>query len=263
MKRAARRALIALAVVYLCALVMLTSLQRKLLFPAPPYEPVPAGRGALIDVRSPARFVAHHAPARGGATVVYFHGNGDQLAGAVSLGELFTAEGHGFYAVEYPGYGPFREGAPSEDAILAAAEASLVHLRDALHVPTARTVLIGQSLGSGVATEMARRGFGAKLVLLSPFLSIPDVAARHFPWLPVRALLRDRFDSASRAPSVAQPTLVLHGTADDLIPMSQGEALARRFPRGRFVAVRGAGHNDLWGRYAAQVLASIDAFVGE
>ena len=256
-----RRALAVLAAGCVTLLVVLASLQRQFIFPVPPFEPVPPAGGTLLDVRAPARFVAHHTPARNGTTVVYFHGNGDQLAGAVSLGALFIEQGYGFFAVEYPGYGPFRDASPSEPAILASAEAALRHLRDTLHVPAARTALIGQSLGSGVATEMARRGFGAKLVLLSPFLSIPDVAAAHFPLLPSRALILDTFDNAARAPSVTQPALVLHGTADALIPMAQGEALARRFPHGRFIPVRGAGHNDLWSYSAAPVLSSIAAFL--
>lgn len=236
------------ALAYVCAVVLLAALQRRMLFPAPPPAPIPPGRGALIDRRDArgTRFVAHHVPARGLRTLVFFHGNGDQLAGAVQLGGLFTPEGFGFYAVEYPGYGPMAGGSPSEESLFRAADAALVHLRDTLQVPAAQTVLIGQSLGTGVAVEMARRGHGGRVALLSPFLSVPDAAAVALPWAPVRWLVRDRFDSASRAPSVAAPALVVHGTIDTLIPAAQGAALARRFPRGRFVPVPGAGHNDLW-----------------
>jgi pimeloyl-ACP methyl ester carboxylesterase len=262
--RLARRALRSAALLYVLVVMLFAGLQRRMLFPAPPPAQVPGDAHARIDRRDArgTRFAAHFTPARGDRpTLVYLHGNGDQLATAVEVGDPFTADGFGFYAVEYPGYGPLRDLAPSEAALFASTDAALAHLRDALGVPAARTVLLGQSLGSCVATEMARRGHAARLALLSPFLSIPDVAALHFPWLPVRWIVRDRFDSAARAPDVTVPALVIHGAADALIPAAQGDALARRFPRGRYHSVPGAGHNDLWsGAFGVGVTEAVAAF---
>jgi pimeloyl-ACP methyl ester carboxylesterase len=109
-----------------------------------------------------------------------------------------------------------------------------------------RLVLEGQSLGSGVAVWLAQHGWGTRMVLLSPYTSLPDVGARAFPMFPVRLLMRDRFDSASRAPSIRMPVLVLHGPNDEVVPFELGKALASKFPNARFVEVPSARHNDIW-----------------
>jgi pimeloyl-ACP methyl ester carboxylesterase len=97
-------------------------------------------------------------------------------------------------------------------------------------------------------------------VLLSAYTSLPAVAERGLVRLfPVRLLMRDRFDSAARAPRIGQPVLLLHGNRDEVIPFDLGRALAGRFPRARFVEVDGAHHNDLWER--PPTLAEYVAFV--
>src|SRR5258708_30716220 len=93
-------------------------------------------------------------------------------------------------------------------------------------------VLWGMSLGTGVAVEMATRGRGAALVLVAPFTSIPDAAARIAPILPVGLLIGDRFDNLSKAPRLNIPTVVVRGTADDVAPFAIGELRAAAI-RGR------------------------------
>ena len=78
--------------------------------------------------------------------------------------------------------------------------------------------------------------------------ALPDVAQAAFPFLPARLLMLDRFDSAAKAPKVNVPVLVVHGTADQVIPQALGRELAGRFPNARFVSVEGGHHNDLWER---------------
>lgn len=95
-------------------------------------------------------------------------------------------------------------------------------------------MLFGQSLGTGGAVALAAGGYGTRLVLLPPSTSLPDVAAPLLRWLPMRSLMRDRFDSLSKAGAVRQPTLVLHGTADEVIPFPLGQRLARSIPNGQW-----------------------------
>jgi fermentation-respiration switch protein FrsA (DUF1100 family) len=159
---------------------------------------------------------------------------------------LYKSLGYGVLAVEYPGYGA-APGKTSETSIYESAEAALKWLGQR------RVILSGQSLGSGVAVEMARRGFGEKLVLISPYTSMADVAAFHFPWLPVRLLLKHKFDSASK--KVEQPVLIIHGTDDEVVPFALGEKLSKHFPRARFIPIQGAHHNDIW-RYAPAAIAA-------
>jgi len=222
--------------------------QRKLVFPAPPDVEEPAVAGATL-LRLPSgdgTVYALHLPAPEGApTIVYFHSNGEQLADSRYLAQALHRQGFGFYSVEYPGYGLARSGAPSESGIYAAAEAALVHLEGALHVPRERIILVGRSLGSGVATEMAARGHGAKLALVSPYTSIADVGAQAFPFLPVRLLVRDRFDTLSKAARIALPVLLLHGSEDEVIPVAMSWTLSKRFPKATVRLVLGAQHNDV------------------
>ena len=120
-----------------------------------------------------------------------------------------------------------------------------------MKVDRSRLVLVGQSVGTGVAVTMASKGWGSRLVLVSPYTSLPAVAAKAFPFLPTSLLMRDRFDSASKAPGLKLPTLIIHGTKDEVIPFELGEALSRAIPGAKFVPVQGAGHNDLIDREEA------------
>ena len=241
-------AAVALTYGVLCLLVF--RFQRSLLFPVPPGAREPRMPGAtLLRIPGPEGSTVYvlHVPAPPGApTVVHFHGNGDQLADQAPVVRRFQDAGLGIYVMEYPGYGLAADKGPSEQGIYAAAEAALAHLHGPLGVPNERTVLQGQSLGSGVAVEMARRGHGARLVLLTPYTSIGDMGARIFPWLPARLLVRDRFDSAAKAPEVKLPVLIVHGTRDEVIPVDMGQTLGRLFPRATVHLVEGATHNDVF-----------------
>lgn len=253
-------ATVSLVYLVLCLLVFL--FQRSILFPVPPGAREPRMPGAtLLRIPGPegSTVPVLHVPAPPGApTVVHFHGNGDQLADQVPVVRRFQEAGLGIYVMEYPGYGLAADRGPSEQGIYAAAEVALAHLHGALGVPRERTVLQGQSLGSGVAVEMARRGHGTRLVLLTPYTSIGDMGARTFPWLPVRLLVRDRFDSAAKAPEVKLPVLIVHGTRDEVIPVDMGQTLGRLFPQATVRLVDGATHNDVF--YAPGVLEELVRF---
>lgn len=247
MKRARRIVTIvlgtlALGYVLLCGALFVW--QRDVLFPAPEQlgEVWPGAR--RVDVPDGTFFLFREV-AGDGPVVVHFHGNAEQVSNLSWLAEELARRGASLVAVEYPGY-PGTKGGPSEDALLAASEAALQHLTTTLKVDRARLVLQGQSVGTGVAVELARRGWGRRLALLSPYTSLPDVGARAFPMFPVRLLMRDRFDSATRASGVKVPTLVVHGTKDQVIPWALGKELSAAIAGARFFSVDGADHNDLW-----------------
>lgn len=269
----ARRVMVAvlLGVVLLYALLILAAFvgQRALLFPAPAPAREVTGPGTLIHLPLPegpggrSQTVAYWLPGTRTTTLVYFHGNAEQLADAALLARLLQRTGVGVLAVEYPGYG-LAGGAPSEAGLYAAGEAASLHLTQVLRIPPDQVVLLGQSLGSGVAAELALRGRGGKLVLLSPYTSIPDLAAQLLPFLPARFLVRDRLDTASKAPRITVPTLIIHGTRDEVIPCGMARALAGLFPRAALHLVEGAHHNDLWDWPQAPALAErIAAFASD
>jgi len=227
---------------YLGLGALLFLLQRPLLFPAPRTAVAPVGQGRILQV--PGGTPMLWRPAEGtGPVVVHFHGNGEQIASEAWLGEELARRGISFAAVEYPGY-PGAAGGPSEEGIVAAAEKALDHLTTRMGIARERVVLSGQSLGTGVAVVLASRGWGARTVLLSPYTSLPAVAASGILRLfPLRLLMRD---SEALAAGIHHPVLVLHGDRDEVVPFELGKALAGRFPRARFVRIEGADHNDLW-----------------
>jgi hypothetical protein len=251
---------------YVGLLVLVYSQQRSILYPAPK-----RGEGTLrrelgyrrlTQPGAPVVDVLHLPAPEGAPTVVHFHGNGEEIGYLRDFGMALHLQGLGFYAVEYPGYGAM-PGSPSEEALYATAEAALVDLR-ALGVGPESTVLSGRSLGTGVAVEMARRGHGARLVLLAPFSSVVELAGRLFPFLPTRLLVKDRYDSAAKAPAIGIPVLLFHGEQDEVIPVELGRKLGGLFPRATVETVPGAMHNDLLERAGGErLLERIAAFAME
>jgi len=255
---------VALALAYALVVLAVYAGQRRLIYPARGVGAVPELRGATLEkLDGPDGTRAHalYAKALDGApTLVHFHGNGEELADLVDLVELFHRRGLGVLAVEYPGYGLSKPGEPSERAIYETAEALLRDLRENKAVSRALTVLSGQSLGSGVAVEMARRGHGARVVLYSPYTSIADVADVYLPFLPNRLLVKDRFDSKSKAASIDLPVLVVHGTEDEVIPFELGRELTTCFPNARLIRVEQGRHNDLFARGGDALLGELERF---
>jgi fermentation-respiration switch protein FrsA (DUF1100 family) len=175
-------------------------------------------------------------------TVLYFHGNAQSAAACLPLGEYLASRGVQVFLAEYRGFGGC-SGWSSEGGLYEDAEAAHELLR-ARGVKEDRLVIIGRSLGTGVAVEMARRGYGCGLLLVSPYTSITDVGRNRFGPLVHLAWL-DAFDSLSKIGSVKVPVVAIHGTADTLIPMALGKRLVEAAPSGRLVPVEGCGHNDL------------------
>jgi hypothetical protein len=264
MSRLRRMLTLLLSIFALCYLVLCMAafaLQRSMLFPAPRASiPLPKDQGfSRLPLKGELFADTFYLPPPPGApTVVHFHGNGEQLLDQMDLGARLHAWGLGFLAIEYPGYGA-SPGSPTEDGIYAAADAGLAWLR-AQGVPPERTVLSGRSLGTGVAVEMAKRGHGMRVMLVSPYTSIADMAGLSFPFLPTRLLVRDRFDTFSKAPTLDVPVLVIHGEQDTLIPVEMGRRLGTRFPRATVETVAGAGHNDVLERSGTKLVDRMAAF---
>jgi hypothetical protein len=248
--------LLVLGGLYLALCGLLFAVQRSLIFPAPT-ELFQQKVMEKVDVPGATFFLWKRAQGDG-PVVVHFHGNGEQVGYLGFLANEWADRGVSFVAVEYPGY-PGTSGGPSEDGLIEAGEAALKHLTTTLGIDRKRIVLEGQSVGTGVATALAARGWGTKLVLLSPYTSLPDVGAKAMPFVPVRLLMRDRFNSESRASEIKVPTLIVHGTNDQVIPYELGELMSKAISGAKLLAVEKAGHNDLWDR--PETLAIFDFVV--
>ena len=190
------------------------------------------------------KVIVWHVPPKGDRPVVlYFHGNGGSLAWRANRFRSFVADGTGLVALSYRGYGG-STGSPTEAGLIADAEAAYAFA--AARYPVERIAVWGESLGTGVAVALAASHKIARLILETPFTSAADVGARIYWFLPVQFLMKDSFRSDARIGKVTVPVLILHGTADALIPFDHGEklfALANE-PK-RFVRLEGGGHSDL------------------
>ena len=157
-------------------------------------------------------------------TLLYFYGNGTCLKTSTDQLEEFRRSGANVLIAEYVGYG-MSTGRPSEDGCYATADAAYDYLRSRPDIDPTRIVAAGGSLGGAVAIDLAARKPVAGLITFMTFTSLTDVAANHFPLVPV-SLLRYRFDSVSKIRQVHCPILLTHGTSDLLVPHGMMDRLA-------------------------------------
>ena len=189
--------------------------------------------------------------------IIFLHGNGGSLLHRGGRVRQFQREGWGAILVGWRGFGG-NPGEPREAGLLADAVAALDLLR-AEGVPPTRIVLWGESLGTGVATRLAaeRPGDIGALVLESPYTSMLALAGHHYPWVPARLLLRDRYDTLSRIGAVRAPILVVYGGEDALVPPAMSRAVAAAAsPPALSWEAPDAGHLDLTAAGAPAVAAA-------
>ncbi len=192
----------------------------------------------------------------GSRVLVDFHNNRETAESRVGLARALRSRGFGVLLVEYRGYGGSGGGEPTEEGLYLDAEAALDML-SRRGIDADRIVLCGTSLGTGVAAEMARRGRGARLVLVSPYTSLPDLVVDRLPFLPARALMPDHFDTLAKSSAIRVPTVIIHGDDDEIVPIGMGEQLARAIPAARLVRVSGGHHGDLFAREGDRLMAEI------
>ena len=223
---------------YLGLCAALFAFQRSLIYLPQPC-PQAAVAGAVSLPVDGAEILVTVRERAGAPAVIYFGGNAEIVPRAVP--ELAAAfPDSALYLPHYRGYCG-STGSPSEEALLADALA----VYDMVRRRHDSIVVIGRSLGSAVAVHLAGSRPVTGLVLITPFDSLAAVAARHYPFFPVRLLLRDRFDSRPRAAQVAAPTLILAAEHDEIVPRGSTENLHAAFRPGlsRLVVVPETGHN--------------------
>jgi uncharacterized protein len=254
------------AVGYLGGVAVLYFTQRSLIFPipqtvrtTPEAAGFPEAEEHILTTADGEKVIVWHVPAKPGhAVVIYFPGNGDFLAGRVSRLRSISSDGTGLVALSYRGYAG-STGQPSEQGLLL--DAAAAYAFTTARYGADRIVAWGFSLGTGVAVALAATQPVGKLILEAPYTSITDIAALRYPMVPVRWLIRDRFQSDQRIERVTAPLLVMHGGRDGVIPIAFGErlfALANQ-PK-QFVAFPEGGHDNL-GDYGA--LETARHFIGD
>ena len=225
-------------------------LQDQLIFQP---RPLPEAQRVVIEQRqAPARSLflqaadgtrlhAWHLPGAPGAPLVlYFGGNAEEVSRMLPRVAAQTP-GSGWLLVDYRGYGA-SGGTPSESALVADALQWHDHAKSQLGA--GRIVVLGRSLGSAVAVQVAAERGAAGVILVTPYDSMTNVARHYYPFLPVRLLLKHPFDSLARAPAIGAPLLCLVAERDEVIPVVHSKRLFEAWngPK-RWVELRGAGHN--------------------
>ncbi len=184
----------------------------------------PATRDVWLISSDGTKIHARHLPCEGATGAIHFsHGNGGNLShrdGGMHI--LRDAFRRSVLIYDYPGYGK-SEGRPTEPGVYAAADAAWEWLAQK-HAPE-RIVLFGESLGGGVAVELATRHDCAGLVLFSTFESLPKAAKAKIPWMPCETLMSNRFDNAAKLPGIRTPVFIAHGDADEVIPFGHSQRL--------------------------------------
>ena len=259
MLHAAKQIAVFVAVAYLAVVAAMFLLQRKLQYFPDTYRYAPedvelSGVEAIeIGTQDGETLVGWYSPPRDGAPVVlYFHGNAGSIANRWPRMAVAQMSGYGMLLVSYRGYGG-STGKPTQDGLIRDARAAL----DALHERGAKQediVYYGESLGTGVAVALAAERPPMALVLEAPFTSAADIAAEVYWWIPVKALMRDQFDSMSKIGALDVPLLVLHGDRDTVIPVRFGRRLYAAAPGPKeMIELPGSGHSlsvdeALWAR---------------
>jgi len=227
-----------------------------------PFEEVTLDSRAPSE-KKPARIVAWFVPAaKDRGTVLLFHGNAGTIADRGEIIGILHDLGLNVFIVDYRGYGK-SEGAPTEQGLYADAAAAWEYLTLKRGIPARRIIVMGKSLGGGVASQLAeRRGPGA-LILQSTFTSTADMGARLYPFLPIRLLTRHRYETLKRMPKIQCPVLVAHSPQDEMVPYAFGRAIydAALQPK-RFLEMRGS-HNEGFLEMGKQYPDGMDAFLKE
>ncbi len=246
-----KRIVLAALMLYLLLGAAVFSFQRKLLyFPPSLYlTPTAVGVPEMKEIRGGSG--GWYAPPKesNGKVVMVFHGNGSAVYSNHDIFRDLMNAGYGVWSVGYPGYPANSEflGNPSEKNLVDEAIKQYEHLVISYKTKPENIIFYGTSLGSGVAAQLAAKHKPALLIMDAPFNSVLDMGRKQMPWLPVSLLMKDKFESDKALANLDVPMIWIHGTADRIIPLSQGQKLYDGYsgPKSAHI-IEGGQHTNLW-----------------
>lgn len=261
-----KRFIVAAITLYLMAAALAFTFQRKLLYFPPEVYLTPAAVGVSemteidfqLDDKSWATGWYVPPAIMDGKVIMVFHGNGSSVYANHHIFRDLIDKGYGVFSVGYPGY-PGRaseKSKPSQTKIVQAAREQYDYLIAQGHAPE-QIIFYGTSLGSGVAAQLSAIHKPSLLIMDAPFNSILDMGRRQMPWLPVSLLMRDKFQSDKALVELDVPLIWTHGTADRIVPISQGQKLYDGYngPKSAHI-IEGGQHTNLWGLGGREIVFS-------
>ena len=248
----ARRLLKVLGIVYCSAGIALYFLQEKLMF-----RPIPLPRGYQFKFDSPfkevnirlnkkdnlniVQFFPNDSISKG--VVLYFHGNRDNINWYARYAENFTKHGYEIWITDYPGYGKTTGKLTEENLYIQAKE---VYKLARSKFGKDHIIVYGKSLGSGIASYLASKEPCSRLILETPYYSMPDLLSTYVPFYPVHALSHFKLPTAEYLKKLTIPVTIFHGNADWVIPYRCAEKLKQFLkPGDEFITIDKCSHNDL------------------
>jgi len=233
--------------------IVLWHLQEQILF-----HPTPLTAGYRFDFKQPHReyllpvtdestlSLVRFFPAdtnRKKGVVLYFHGNRENINRYARFATDFTAAGYEVWMMDYPGFGK-SSGTLTEDRLYS--DADVVYRMAAGQISSDSILIYGKSLGTGIAAELASRRNCKRLILETPYYSIPELAWFHFPLFPVKRMLRYDFPTYARLPQVQAPVTIFQGTRDRIVPYRHAQKLVPLLKsKDEFVTIKKGAHNNL------------------
>jgi len=198
-------------------------------------------------------------PQPSGLTLLLLHGNAGNISHRMDKYAALLGLGVNVFAFDYRGYGS-STGEPSEAGLYHDADAAYRYLTKQRGIAPQRLILYGESLGSAVAVDLASKQPSGGVILEEAFTSATDVAQQMYPFLPMRWLVRSKFDTLDKIAHINAPLLILHSQDDELFPLNYAQRLlaAARLPK-QLVVLHG-GHNDAFVVSATQYRAALQRF---
>jgi hypothetical protein len=245
---------------YLCLLIFLYLFQRNLIYvPSKDYiSPNLIGLNDFEEIKVQSEYdessLTHWYKALNfkeegfKGVVIFFHGNAGSIVDRAYIYRLFAENNFEVLAFEYRGYGVNAEiGKPNEADFYKDAESAINYLIKNRNVNPEDIILVGESLGSGIAVEMATKYQDSKaLILISPFASLIEAAKVSYPYVPVKLMLKDKYNSIAKVNDIKSKTIIFHGDRDRLIPIEQSHMLLEKLNvEKNLIIMENYGHNDL------------------
>lgn len=253
-----KRPFISLGSIYLLLLLTSCFFADRILFvpPSPSYDSSDPGLQRMKTSGGESIAFIHLPARRGMPTLLYSHGNAEDINQSESIHAELHSRGLGVLAYDYPGYG-LSTGTPNEKSCQRAIQSAWKHLTDA-GIPPSSIVIVGRSVGSGPSVWLASHERPAGLALISPFRSA-FTAAIPTPFSPFPG---DRFPNLARIRSMHHPLLIIHGEDDHVINVSHGKKLFAASPAAdkSLKLIPDAGHNDLFDIAGDEIVNLLDAF---